>query len=240
MKKIFPFIAIFILLTLPFVYWLSKGADSAIYIQCIGSAAILIFGYYTYNFQRETNEFNRLSKLPAFTVTKNEIEKERVIHINNLNNYAANNVYIGSFLFTSDGYKNVLLYDEIQAQVIKCYPIIQSDILKEDFRDAHSGEDQKRENYGSSLRSRINEFINQNNNVYLVIAIRSPLMEVDETLLFYYKCKYDNQNAHLSEISFISVHLSAKETLYKKSLDTVSKRYTEYRKRIQKKRKRKH
>ena len=225
MNKIFPFISLLILLALLFVYCFSKGTESAIYIQCIGALVLLFFGYFTYEFQKETNEFNRLSKLPAFNVEKNEIEQNRVIQIENINNYVAKNVYIGSFLFTSDGDKNVILYDEIQAQIIKDYPIVQSDILRADFREAHSGEDKKVENYGSPLRSRIENFINQNNNVYLVIAIRNPLMQTDETLLFFYKCNYGDQNVNLGDMNFNSVHFSANEKLYKKSLEIVSKRY---------------
>src|SRR3990172_12270531 len=112
MKHIFiPLIATVVFVALPFVYWFSNGEGSSIYIQCITAGVALFFGYFNYKFQKETNELNRLSKLPALNVKKEEVEKDKVIHVENKNDYAAKNVYIGSFLFTRDGDKNKILYD---------------------------------------------------------------------------------------------------------------------------------
>jgi len=214
-------------MVLPFLYYYHKGDAPNIYLQCITTGVILLFGYATYKFQKETNEFNRLSKIPALNVDKDPLEKEKVIYIENQSSYPAKNVYIGSFLFTGDGNKNEILYDEIQSQITKSYPVIQSDILKEDFRDSFREEDNKSENYGSTLRQRIDSFIaNQNNSIiYLVIALRSYFMNDAETLLFFYECTPSNQN-----LSFVSKHFSAKEQLYKKALKEINNRYNKYRK----------
>jgi len=217
-------------MVLPFLYYYHKGEAPNIYLQCITTGVILLFGYATYKFQKETNEFNRLSKIPALNVDKDRLEKEKVIYIENQSVYPAKNVYIGSFLFTGDGNKNEILYDEIQSQISKSYPVIQSDILKEDFRDSFREEDKKKENYGSTLRQRIDSFIaNQNNSIiYLVIALRSYFMNDAETLLFFYECTLSNQN-----LSFVSKHFSAKEQLYKKALIEINNRYNKNRKKYE-------
>lgn len=223
-------IAVFILL--PFLYYNHKCEAPDIYLQCIATGVILLFGYATYKFQKETNEFNRLGKIPALIVKKDPLEKEKEIHIENQSDYPAKNVYIGSFLFTNNGESHTILYDEIQLQIIKSYPIIQSDILKEDFR--REFEDADKNEYNSPLRERIKNFISKKTKVYLVIALRSQFMNENETLFFFYECNWSNQNALLDTLSFTSKHFSIKEQLYEKSLKEISNRYEEYRKKYKK------
>ena len=153
------------------------------------------------------------------------------IHIENTSDYAAKNVYIGSFLSTSNGEKLETLYDEIQSQITKFYPIIQSEILKKDFRSDFEKDDKKE--YGSTLKHRIETFISDNNDnskIYLVIALRSQIMNNDETLLFFYECNYSYQDALLGTLVFTSKHFSIKEQLNEKSLKEINNRYEKYRK----------
>jgi len=134
--------------------------------------------------------------------------------------------------FTNDGESHQILYDEIQLQIIKSYPIIQSDILKENFRGEF--EDTDKNEYNLTLKNRFVNFISNNTKVYLVIALRSQFMNDDETLIFFYECNCQNQNALLDTLSFTSKHFSIKERLYKKSLEVISDRYENYRKKYKK------
>lgn len=220
-----------VFVVLPFLYYYHKGEAPNIYLQCITTGVILLFGYATYKFQKETNEFNRLSKIPALNVDKDKLEREKIIYIENKNDYPAKNVYVGSFLFTGDGKKNKILYHEIQSQIIKSYPVIQADILKQDFRSAFEKDD--KEEHGSTLKQRIESFIvsNQNNSIiYLVIALRSYFMNDAETLLFFYECTSSTENDLLGTLSFTSKHFSTKEQLYEKTLKEINRTYNKYRK----------
>ena len=95
-----------------------------------------------------------------------------MIEIENLSSFVASHVYIGSFLFSWPAQNCVVLYDEIQQQIVPRYPIQQSDVLKSDFRNTFSGQDM--ESYGSTLEERITKFIAENNEcpIYLVIALK--------------------------------------------------------------------
>lgn len=236
MKHNFIFkLSIVTLIVLPIVYFFNKGEGPAIYITCVTTVVILIFGYSTY-------EFNRLSKIPALNVKKEYLEgKEgKVICIENTSDYPAKNVYIGSFLFSSNGKKHVILYDEIQSQITKFYPVIQYNILKENFRSKFEKDD-KKEYKSTTLRQRIKAFISDNipkneddPKIYLVIALRNHFMNDDETLLFFYECECSNQDDLLNTLLFTSKHFSVKEQLYEKSLKEINNRYEEYRKKYKK------
>ena len=223
-----------VLITLPFIYYHHRAENPNIYLQFLTATVILIFGYATYEFQEKIKEFNRLSKIPALNVDRDELEKHKVIYIENKNDYLAKNVYIGSFLFTGDGTKNEILYDEIQLQIVKAYPIIQSNILKQNFRAEFEEEDEKKENYGSTLKNRMQSFIQENTDPYLVIALRGNFMNTNETLLFFYECKYTDSDARWDTLSFTSKHFSARDQLHKKAFEKINKKYKEYCKKYKK------
>ncbi len=217
-------IAILMSILLAFIL-LCKGESGGIYIQCLIAVVILFFGYFTYRFQKETNEFNRISRLPALNVNRDSIEKEKVIEIENISDYPAKKVYIGSFLSTDTGDSVQILYDEIQQQITKFYPIQQSDVLKPDFREKKNMDLQ---DYILPLKQRIEEFVKRHpDKVYLVIALRNYLMKEDETLFFFYKCKGSTSN--IDNLGFQSEHFSTREGIYKNCLKEITKQYEEHR-----------
>lgn len=211
-------LSIVIFLLLIFVYIFSQGRDTDIYTKCLNIGVILIFGYSTY-------EFNRLSKIPALNVKKDSIEQVKKIVIENLNDYPAKRVYIGSFL-TMDNGELTPLYEEIQSQITKHYPIEQTNILNDNFRKNFEDEDKKE--YGSTLKERWEQFIKKvSPKNYLVIVLRNYLMTKDETLLFFFECSLSDQNS-LDTLSFKSKHFSTKTTLYRNSLEKITKKYQRY------------
>ncbi len=215
-------VVIFIALLLVSFY--HKGKNT---MQFLNVAVILSLGYFNYKLQEEIKEFNRISKIPDLNINKESLETDKVIKIENLSDYPTKNVYIGSFLITANGNDVEILYDEIQSQIIKSYPIEQGDILKDGFRESFKVEDKKE--YGTTLRERMQKFINGNsdNEIYLVIALRNYLMTKDETLLFFYECKYSD-HGEISSLSFKSKHFSTKTALYKNSLRKITEQYEKH------------
>ncbi len=229
-QNFIPILSIAILMSILLAFiLLCKGESSGIYIQCLIAVVILFFGYFTYRFQKETNEFNRISKIPALNVKRYSIEDERVIEIENISDYPAKKVYIGSFFVTDAGEIVETLYDEIQQQITKLYPIQQSDVLKNGFRSTKELEDEDQIEYGSPLKQRMGTFIKRHHTkkIYLVIALRNYLMTEDETLLFFYQCKCSDSN-NIDKLGFTSEHFSTKRALYKNTLGKITEQYEKH------------
>lgn len=224
---IIPVVTILVIVAFPFLYYKNNGENPDIYLQCLSAATVFFFGYAAYKFQEQTHEFNRLKRVPHLNVTREELEKNNVIEIKNMSSFVATHVYIGSFLFSGDGQKNTILYDEIQQQINPCYPIQQGDVLKLDYREKFNEDDKER--YGSTLKKRINKFITENEKspIYLTIALKARIMKHNELLLFFYKCSIDKSN-NLQPLGFTSQHFAAKEKMYKNIFKAVTYAYKKY------------
>ena len=220
-------VAVLVLVAFPFLYYKNNAENPNIYLQCLTAATVFFFGYSAYKFQEQTHEFNRLNRVPHLNVTRDELEKNKMIEINNMSSFVARHVYIGSFLFSGCAQKSIVLYDEIQQQIVPCYPIQQGDVLKSDFRKKYNEEDKI--SYGSTLEERIRLFITKNKEdpIYLTIALKAKIMKDNELLLFFYKCSYDENNL-LQSLGFTSQHFSAKEKCYKAIFKAVTDAYKKY------------
>lgn len=227
-NSIILFVAILVLVAFPFLYYINNAENPNIYLQCLTAATVFFFGYAAYKFQQQTHEFNRLDRVPHLNVDRTELEQNKVIEIKNLSSFVAFQIYIGSFLFSGDTQNSVVLYDEIQQQIVPSYPVQQGDVLKSDFRKTFSNQDMV--NYGSTLEERITKFIgaNKGSPIYLVIALRAKIMKDNELLLFCYKCSYDEKDL-LQSLNFTSQHFSTKEHVYKAIFKTVNSAYKKYR-----------
>ncbi len=194
MNSVSNWIAVLIITTVIFLtfafYFGSINLNN--YLLSITGLLIAIYTYSTYKLYQTTFDTNRLVYFSTLNVNKAKLENKSIIQIENRSKHIIKDVYIGSFLFTSDG-EHVILYDEIQQLITKSYPIIQSGILEYPFRKKYADEDKKRKEYKEkNLTERLSDFLNEHwksspPKVHLVIALRTPLMTDRETFLFFYQ-----------------------------------------------------
>lgn len=224
-KCIILVLIVFDLGVVPFLYYKNNAEDINIYLHYLTAATVFFFSYAAYKFQEQIHEFNRLNRVPHLNITRDELEKNKVIEIKNMSSFVATDVYIGSFLFSGDGQKKTPLLEEKQQQIGPCYPVRQCNVLKSDFREKSNEEDKKE--YGSTLVERITKFIPENsgNPIYLTIGLKAKIMEDNELLLFFYECTSYKDNLY---DGFTAKHFSAKEKMYKDIRKAVTDAYKKY------------
>lgn len=192
------------------------------FMPAFSALCVLVFGVFTYLFQSDMIRFNRLGHRPSLIVNRAELERNRVIQIENREQRIAYEVYIGSFLFSEDASDHVVLYDEIQAFVAQDYSVVQSDILRPPFRSNFQTEDQSK--YGGSLEARLTRFLatTQGRSVVLVIALRTQLQEPSEAALFFFGAGGIDR---LEAAQWQSIHLSRVTDLYRAAFSVANEHY---------------